>query len=353
MKVRLGEIATLITKGTTPTSLGYRFTDKGVNFIKVESISENGNFIHDKFAHISNECDLALKRSQLKENDILFSIAGAIGRTAIVDKEILPANTNQALAIIRLKQDRVFYPYVKYMLQSGNIRAQIEIKKQGVAQLNLSLKDISELEVNLPSIAEQKAIFELFNKVDVIIENRKKQLEKLDLLIKSQFIDMFGDARSNPKSWAVKKGTSLFKFSSGKFLSEENRKKNGIPVYGGNGIAWYTDKPLISHPTIVIGRVGAYCGNIRKVDEPIWITDNAIFIKEFYTDDLNLTYLNALMQDMSFAQYADYSGQPKITQKPLESIKYMLPPIELQNQFARFVEQTDKSKNVYELEVAA
>ena len=65
----------------------------------------NGSFIHNKLAKISEECHKALKRSQLEEGDILFSIAGALGRTAIVTKSILPANTNQALAIIRLKKD--------------------------------------------------------------------------------------------------------------------------------------------------------------------------------------------------------------------------------------------------------
>ena len=111
-KMRLGDIATLITKGTTPTSVGYTFTDTGVNFVKIESIREDGTFIPDKFAHISDECNTKLKRSQLQENDILFSIAGAIGRTAIVTKDCLPANTNQALAIIRIPQGVIDYRFL-------------------------------------------------------------------------------------------------------------------------------------------------------------------------------------------------------------------------------------------------
>ena len=101
-KIRLRDVADVITKGTTPTSIGYEFVNKGINFIKVESITEDGAFIENKFAYITDECNKKLSRSQLQENDILFSIAGAIGRVAIVDKNILPANTNQALAIIRL-----------------------------------------------------------------------------------------------------------------------------------------------------------------------------------------------------------------------------------------------------------
>ena len=103
--VRLGDVATVITKGTTPTTVGFDFQDNGINFIKVESISEDCNFNTDKFAFISDECNKKLFRSQLKENDVLFSIAGAIGRTAIVNNKVLPANTNQALAIIRIPNE--------------------------------------------------------------------------------------------------------------------------------------------------------------------------------------------------------------------------------------------------------
>ena len=104
-KIKLGDIATVITKGTTPTSIGFNFEENGINFIKIESIDENGTFLPDKFSHINSKCNGKLKRSQLQENDILFSIAGVIGRTAIITKDILPANTNQAVAIIRLRKD--------------------------------------------------------------------------------------------------------------------------------------------------------------------------------------------------------------------------------------------------------
>ena len=125
-KVRLGDIASVITKGTTPTTLGYDFVEDGVNFIKIESITENGDFLADKFAHITEICNRKLLRSQLQQNDLLFSIAGAIGRTAIVTEDILPANTNQALAIIRVPEGVLDYSYLKYVLQSPDIMEQFE-----------------------------------------------------------------------------------------------------------------------------------------------------------------------------------------------------------------------------------
>ena len=195
-KVKLGDIASVITKGTTPLTVGYDFINKGINFIKIEAISENGSFIDKRIAHISEECYKKLSRSQLEENDILFSIAGAIGRVAIVTKNYLPANTNQALAIIRIPSNYINYRYLFYALQSDSVKNQINGYKQGVAQLNLSLKNISDLVIILHE--EQKAIAEKLDKVSRLIEKRKQQLSLLDTLVKSKFVEMFGDPEINP-----------------------------------------------------------------------------------------------------------------------------------------------------------
>ena len=199
--VQLSEIAELITKGTTPTTLGYEFQDEGVKFLKIECFDENGGFIENKAAHISEECHEKLKRSQLKAGDILFSIAGAIGRVAIVSEEMVPANTNQALAIIRISDEQVYLPYIKLILTSPIVIEQFERKKQGVAQLNLSLKDINEISIPLPIKEKQIELAKLFNKVVRVISKRSMELSLLDDLIKARFVEMFGDPVSNPKGW--------------------------------------------------------------------------------------------------------------------------------------------------------
>ena len=128
-KVKLSDIAELITKGTTPTTVGFDFQSSGVNFLKIECFDDNGIYLKDKVAHISDECNNKLKRSQLKKGDILFSIAGAIGRVAIVTEEMLPANTNQALAIIRISNEDVYLPYIKLILTSPIVKKQFERKR--------------------------------------------------------------------------------------------------------------------------------------------------------------------------------------------------------------------------------
>ena len=111
------------------------------------------------------------------ENDILFSIAGALGKIAIVTKGILPANTNQALAIIRLNSPLVKHNYVLNYLKSDLIYLQFQKEKQGVAQLNLSLKNISELIIPLPSVEEQTAIVEILSAQDREIQLLETELE--------------------------------------------------------------------------------------------------------------------------------------------------------------------------------
>jgi len=155
--LRLGAVSTLITKGSTPTSYGHSYTAEGVNFIKVESI-KNGKLLPANVkSFISNKTNEFLSRSRLSAGDILFSIAGSIGTCAVVPEELLPANTNQALAIIRGTQ-AVFHPeFLLIILRSSIARAVLE-KARGGAMNNVSLEDIETLIVPLPPLAEQRRI---------------------------------------------------------------------------------------------------------------------------------------------------------------------------------------------------
>jgi type I restriction enzyme M protein len=167
---KLSEICKLITKGTTPTSVGFDFVDSGINFVKVESITGNGQFIPSKFAHISDECHKSLNRSQLHEGDVLFSIAGALGRTAVVPKEILPANTNQALAILRLKPDVEVHPqFLEYLLVTDVARDQSAQNKTGVAQQNISLGQLGEYLLPIPSLEVQTLLVEKVKKEEALV----------------------------------------------------------------------------------------------------------------------------------------------------------------------------------------
>lgn len=213
---------------------------------------------------------------------------------------------------------------------------------RGCAQRNLQIDDFKALQLPLPPLSAQRKIAEELDRICALKRAAEKVVEKLGVLAKAKFVEMFGDVKSNSKKFPCELGRDLFCFASGKFLPPESRLESGIPVYGGNGIAWYTSHALISGRTIAIGRVGAYCGNPHKIDMPSWITDNAIYIKKFKTNNFVLEYLYVLMREYDFSRFASKSGQPKITQRPLEEAEYILPPLPLQRQFAAYVGKVEK-----------
>ncbi len=157
-QVLLRDITERITKGSTPTSYGYSYKKEGIRFIKAENIDSKGlaSTITD---YIDEETHQFLKRSILKVNDILFSIAGTIGRIGIVRTVDLPANTNQALAIIRPQTDVIDSKYLFHFLNSPIILQQTKKKMVGVGRANISLADLGDFEVWLPpTIEDQKRI---------------------------------------------------------------------------------------------------------------------------------------------------------------------------------------------------
>ena len=146
-EVKLGDLCEVITKGTTPK----QFLESGVNFIKAESLTDTGSFIRSKFASVSTEIhDTFLKRSILQAGDLLFSIAGTIGRVAKVTADILPANTNQALAILRPKS-HVNSDLIYCILKSSYFQELADGKVVHAVQPNLSLGEISNSCIRLPN----------------------------------------------------------------------------------------------------------------------------------------------------------------------------------------------------------
>jgi len=188
--VSLRTITELITKGTTPSSIGESFKNEGINYIKIESITVDGDFIVEKFEHIDTVTHEKLKRSQLKPNDILFSIAGALGRSTIVFEQICPANTNQALALIRLVEGVDPY-YILEFLRSDFIKNYIERVHVKGAQPNLSLKNVNDIKVPLPEYNIQKDIAIEIDGLNQILYKIKSKVESSKSLQKSLINQIF------------------------------------------------------------------------------------------------------------------------------------------------------------------
>lgn len=180
-KYRLEDLTSLITKGTTPTTNGYKFQDSGINFLKIENIVNGEIDLSTIEMFISEEAHQSQKRSQLEINDVLFSIAGTIGDTAIVKKEHLPMNTNQAIALIR-PIEKLNSEFLRRLL-SSSISNETTNKQRGGAIKNVSLGDIKELELPLPPLQTQQKVVsyldEISNKMEKIKNLQKKKMQSL------------------------------------------------------------------------------------------------------------------------------------------------------------------------------
>ena len=183
---KLNELTNIITKGTTPLD---KVNEGTINFIKIENIDSFSGNINITSKITEEEHNSYLKRSQLKENDLLFSIAGTLGRVTVVKSDILPANTNQALAIIRLKDGDI--NYIKTYLKGKTISNFIKRNPTIGAQPNLSLEQVGNFDIDMPNKEEQRKLGNLFQQIDNLITLHQRKLEKLQNIKKSLLNKMF------------------------------------------------------------------------------------------------------------------------------------------------------------------
>ena len=235
-RILLGELATLVTKGTTPKTLGYLYTKTGIPFLRAENISDLSVKWSDDALYIDEVTDKALSRSRIFPNDVLISIAGTIGRVGVVPEEAPPLNCNQAVAIVR-PGPRVSPRYLAYWLSCGDAQRQIAKAQVTATISNLSLGQISKLEVPLPPLPEQRRIADILDKADAIRRKRKQAIALTDQLLRSTFLEMFGDPVTNPKGWPVatvgdlcEQGGNLVDGPFGSSLKPEHYTSSGVRV---------------------------------------------------------------------------------------------------------------------------
>lgn len=181
-QIPLSELCHVVTKGTTPTTLGKPFVESGINFIKAESILADHSLDKSKFAFIDEETNALLKRSVIHAGDIVFTIAGTLGRFALIDDNALPANTNQAVAIIRADAEKVLPEYI-YTCFIGEWHTDYYAKRvQQAVQANLSLTTIKSLPIPVLDKAKMDEYLRLILPLIKAIKGNEAQNEKLAAL---------------------------------------------------------------------------------------------------------------------------------------------------------------------------
>jgi len=191
--VPLRQLSVRITKGTTPTK-GEGFVERGVNYIKSESITADGSIDVSKFAFIDLETHEKLARSNLRAGNVLFSMAGIyLGKTAVVLPEHLPANTNQAVGIVTLDESKADPYFIHYSLQSPACRAWILRSASQSAQPNFNLQEIGSLNVPAFPLAQQKEIANVLRTLDDRIQLLRETNTTLEAIAQALFKSWFVD----------------------------------------------------------------------------------------------------------------------------------------------------------------
>ena len=259
-----------------------------------------------------------------------------IGRTTLLPAKSSIIGTMQYL----IPKDSILPEYLCYVVRYMHLEKYFS----GATIPHIYFRDYKNEEFNLDGIEKQAEIVDVLGRVERTINIHKRQLVILDDLIKARFVELFGDPITNSKGFETRPGIEVFKLSNGKFVPENKRFEVGVPVYGGNGISWYTDEILCANDTVVVGRVGFQSGNVHLVEGPLWISDNAMYISDLVDDEYDLKFLYAVMDHIDFTRFQDAGDLKKITQKPFMQMQYIKPLLHMQHEYVAFVSQVDKSK---------
>lgn len=313
----------------------------------------------------------------LRKGDIIIEKSGGsdkqpVGRVIYFDG---PENTylfNNFTGLLRVKDPTVWYSrYVFYSLFSnyrrGGTRA-FENKTTGLH--NLKIDDyVSRYEVTDTDITNQVAICDQLDLVYGIIKTRQKELQKLDNLVKARFIEMFGDCIDNPKGWKTKCLEDIAEVGSSKRVFIEELQEAGIPFYRGTEVGALAEGKQISpelfiteeHYTELCKATGApqigdllmpsICPDGRiwvvNTEDPFYFKDGRVLWVHAIDNSYNPVFLLYTLKDRIMADYSSIASGTTFAELKIFALKKCRifdVPIELQNQFAAFVVQTDKSK---------
>ncbi|MBN1066379.1 restriction endonuclease subunit S, partial [Clostridium botulinum] len=352
---KLKEICNKITDGSHNPPKGIDISE----YLMISSKNINNDLIsYSEPRYLEKELfESENKRTDIKRGDILLTIVGTVGRCAVYERDGKVV-FQRSVAVIKPKKEIVNSRYLMYKLIS--MTNYFEKEARGVAQKGIYLKQLANIDINLPNLLIQEKMVKILDSAKLLINKRKEQIKMLDELVKSQFIEMFGDLKDEDKLPLEK--CTIFIDYRGKTptLSESGiRIINAKSV--GNGFFKYIDE-YISEETYnswmkrgfpVVGDVlfvteGHTFGNVCRIPNDLkkFAMGQRVITMQGKVGVLNNIFLAQYMQSMSFRididKYKTGSSAQGIRSKELQKILIPIPNIQLQNQFADFVKQVDK-----------
>ena len=297
------------------------------------------------------------------ENDLLIGMDGEFN---IAKWGKTPALLNQRVCRLAPK-DSIDKDYLFYFMPIALKR--IEEKTPFVTVKHLSAKELNKIEIPVLPLEEQRKIAETLSKVDKLIAFRDRQLAKLDELVKARFVGMFGDCKTNPKNWKTKALEKIANVGSSKRVFVEELQDSGIPFYRGTEIGALAEKKAVI-PALFITEehykqlcettgkpqkgdllMPSICPDGRiwivDTDEPFYFKDGRVLWVHLTSANYNSVFLLYTLKDRIMTDYASIASGTTFAELKifaLKKCKIFDVPLELQNQFANFVERVDQQK---------
>lgn len=345
-------------------------SESGIRLIQVGNIGI-GKYIDkaDKAKYISKETFEHLKCTEVKEGDILISrLPDPIGRACIVPKLDTKCITAVDCSIVRLDEEKCNKEYFVHYTCSDIYNLRLSSFFSGSTRTRISRKNLEKTFIPLPPLETQRKIAATLDKVTHTIELCNAILEKLDLLVKARFVEMFGEPITNPKGWKMVDLGELTSVGSSKRIFEKEYVESGIPFYRTKEIVELSKGNPITTELFIsekrYAEIKKQYGVPKKGDllisavgtiGVIWIVDGE---NDFYYKDGNLIRVDGTNRfNSSYMKWlleyliAEYKKQMSagtayaaLTISGLSKMQVYDVPIDLQQQFAAFVAQTDKSK---------
>lgn len=322
----MGDIVKKATSGGTPSTKVDAYYGGYIPWLNTKEV--NFNRIWETEKTIS---DLGLKNSSAKwidKNSVIVAMYGATAAKVAINK--IPLTTNQACCNLIVDEIKANYEFVFYGI--WNKYDELENIAVGAAQQNLSVGVITDFIISLPPLPEQTAIASILSSLDDKIDLLQRQNATLEKMAETLFRQWFVEEAK--EEWEEPPLSEFATFYNGKSRPHE---EGLIPIYGGNGILGYTNKSNYSGKSIIVGRVGAYCGSLYYENKGIWVSDNALLVKAKIENTTH--FLFYLLKALDLNSMAEGSSHPLLTQTLLKSIKILKPPIKKIEKFDLIIEK--------------
>ena len=325
--VKLGDVCE-ITMGQSPDSSSYNADCEGLPFYQ-----GNADFGE---THPMPVIWCSEPKKVAEPGDILISVRAPVGAINVADERCC---IGRGLAAVRPSGSDISNAFLALILQSK--RAYLDSMSTGSTFKAIGKKVLSSCEVPLYSHEVQSRIASKINGIDDCLRSSRKLLSTLDGLVKSQFVEMFGDPIEVIDGIALGSIALLKAGETTTSSSISNEMHDGLyPCYGGNGLRGFTAEYTHDGSYPLIGRQGALCGNVRMAVGKFKATEHAVVVQP--SIEINRVWLFHYLRYDNLARLATGAAQPGLSVKNLNKVPVALPPLDLQRRFADFVAKVDK-----------